>query len=492
MRPGRGPEKNRLLLVVALTGVLPLAVITYVTVRVAGRGPEKGPAPTGDQLDTAGHFFLCVAVILVVAHLGGMLADRLGQPRVVGEICAGIALGPSLLGQLSPATSGWLFPKEVLPMLDALGQLGLVLFVFGVGRELGSLRLRGTAQRALLVSKASLLVPFAAGAAIAVPLTASFLGKADDPLAFVLFIGCALSVTAFPVLARVLSDLGITRTEHGRLSLFAAAFGDAVIWLVLAAILAMTSGSDSGAVIRNAVVVVVVTAVFLGPLRRLLARWKDRGRDEQGGTGGQEDGGTGAGETAVMALLAAGVAATATLTASVGVHALIGALLVGVVWPARHTQATRVADRLAGTAKVVLLPFFFFGFGLTLDQDALPLDRHALLVFACLLGLAVITKVAGPAFAARLTGFAWYPALAVGVLLSTRGLTELVVIRIGYDAGIIDQRLFAILTLVALVTTMLTRPLLRLIRRGASTEPPGSPAAVSRADAPRSVTVHET
>ncbi|MEU2776253.1 cation:proton antiporter [Streptomyces sp. NPDC007162] len=435
--------------------VLPLVVITGAAVTVArSKSPSGAAVREVARLDKSGHFFLAVAAILLAVLLGGRLADRLGQPRVIGEICAGLAMGPTVLGRFAPDAKDWLFPAGSLPMLDGLAQIGLVFFMFGVGRELTGMSLRTVGPQVLMVSQASLLMPFAAGAAAAVPLVQDFSGPAGHPMAFVLFVGCALSVTALPVLARILADLRITRTRQGQLSLFAAALGDGVVWLVLTAILAVVHGSTLTGVLWNGLFAAALTVVFLGPLRRGLARWA-RSREAAGeGTEG---------DATVMLLLAGGVAATATLTTVVGVHQLIGALLAGLAWPTGNARMARVADRLSSMSKTVLLPFFFFGFGLSIDLGSLRFDRSSVLAMTTLLCLAVATKVCGPALGAVLTGMRARPALTLGVLLSARGLTELVILQIGYQAGVIDQRLLSILTIVALVTTILTRPLLRLI-----------------------------
>ncbi|KQV19260.1 hypothetical protein ASE03_00450 [Kitasatospora sp. Root187] len=428
---------------VAVTTVLPLTVVALTAIGLPRTGAGTGSG-AGPQLGATGHFFLAVAAVLAASHLGGVLAQRLGQPRVIGEICAGLALGPSLLGKLAPDVLAWLFPHSTLGPIDGLAQLGLVLFMFGVGQELAGMRLRGAAARAVLVSQSSVLVPFALGTVIAVPLAARYAGPNGNGLAFVLFIGCALSITAFPVLARLLADLGISRTEAGRLSLFAAAVGDGAGWLALAAILASVHGSNPTTLLLNGAAAVAVVVLFLGPVKRLLARWAERDH----------------GSAATVAVLVVCVSAAATLTAAIGVHQLIGALLVGLAWPAAPVAVT---ERLTGTAKGVLLPFFFFGFGLTVDLSALDWDGGTILVFLGLLTMATFGKIAGPGLCAWLTGMERRPALVVGVLLNARGLTELIVIQIGYGAGIIDARMLAILTLVALGTTVMTSPLLRLL-----------------------------
>ncbi|MEU7581657.1 cation:proton antiporter [Streptomyces sp. NPDC041068] len=448
--PGR---RYRMAAAVAWAVVVPLALIGFLVVHVMsdGAGEPLPQARTPHREDLTGHFLLAAAVVLVACRLGGTLMRRLRQPAVMGEICAGLALGPSLLGQAAPDAAHWLFPASSLPLLDGLAQLGLVLFMFEVGRELAHVRMRGgTLTRAVLVSHASLLIPFAGGAAAAVALWATGFGTGDVlPVVFVLFVGCACSVTAFPVLARILADLGRTRTEPGRLSLFAAAVGDGAGWLVLAALLAGAGGSGApGRLLFNALSCLALVALFLGPIRRLLACLPalNDGRSADIGTT------TG---------LVAGIAATSALTAALGVHQLIGAMLVGLAWPVRGRPAGPVARRLGRSATSTLLPFFFFEFGLHTDLSTLRWDRRTVLVLLGLTCLATVTKVVGPAVAARLTGMSWRSACTLGVLLNARGLTELVVLQAGYQAGIIDERLLGILTLVALVTTAMTSVLLR-------------------------------
>ncbi|WP_399095658.1 cation:proton antiporter [Streptomyces sp. BBFR2] len=475
------PTGRALIFAVAGTTILPIAAVAFVAARAAvGGSPRTSHSPVSHGLDTTGHFLVSAAVVLAAALCGGLLARRLGQPPVIGEICAGLAVGPSLLGHAAPGAAAWLFPPAVLPMLGGLSQLGLVLFMFGVGRELAGVRLKGAARQALLVSQASLLVPFAAGAAVALPLFGRYGGDAGHPLAFVLFLGCALSITAFPVLARILFDLRLTYTLPGQLSLFAAAVGDGGSWLVLAAILTLVNGGDASQLLVNGLLAALIVAFFLVPLRRALARWTETGHNSSGPP---------AGSTATV-LLAVGVLAASALTAAVGIHQLIGGLLMGLAWPATHTGATAVADRLTAVPKTVLLPFFFFTFGLTTDLSTLVWDGPTLATLAVLLVAAVGAKIIGPTLCARVTGAQWRPAIALGVLLNSRGLTELVVIQIGYQTQIIDRSLAGILTIVALVTTMMTGPLLRLLGYGSHEpdEPQGRTEALAEAPDLKAVT----
>ncbi|MEX2972760.1 cation:proton antiporter [Streptomyces sp. C184] len=456
--------KWRFFVAVAVVTVLPLVLMGLAAVRASTGGTPEASGSPPQGLDLTGHFFVSAAVVLAVAHVGGELARRLGQPPVIGEICAGLAMGPSLFGRTAPAAADWLFPKPVLSMLDGLSQLGLVLFMFGVGRELAGVRLQGAARQALLVSQASLLVPLAGGAVVALPLLDTFKGAQGNPLAFVMFLGCAVSITAFPVLARILLDLRLTHTVPGQVSLFAAAVGDAGGWLVLAAVLTLAHGSDPSRLLVNTLLAVAVTAVFLGPLRRTLSQWPDREVEEHGERF----------SATVTVLLAVGVTVASALTAAIGLHQLIGALLVGLAWPAGNRGAVAVADRMAGTVRTLLLPFFFFSFGLSTDLGVLRWDGTMLSTFAALLATAVVTKVAGPVLCAMVTGMRWRPALALGVLLNSRGLTELVVLQVGYQAGIIDQSLLGVLTIVALTTTMMTSPLLRCLGFGSTRAPTGT------------------
>ncbi|MFF4604404.1 cation:proton antiporter [Streptomyces sp. NPDC001339] len=464
----RPVSRRRVWTAAGVTVILPAIVICCAVLWVWGTGPAGAPGSgTGHRLDATGHFFLAAAVVLAAAMVGGACAQRLGQPRVIGEICAGLALGPSLLGSLAPEATAWLFPGPSVRLMDGLSQLGLALFMFGVGQELAGMRLRGTMSRTVLVSLASVLVPFGLGTAVALPMAGAFTGTAGNELAFVLFVGCAMSITAFPVLARILTDLGLTRTQPGQLSLIVAAIGDGGSWLVVAAIVTCAQGQGANGLLVNGLGAALTAVFFLWPLRRGLAKWLPDAEDGRGALG-------------VTVLLVAGVAASSTLTAALGIHQLIGALLFGLAWPVRG-QGAAIADRVTGIAKTVLLPFFFFGFGLATDLTKLRWDATTAAVCAGLLLVATVGKIAGPGLCAWLTGMDRRPALILGVLLNARGLTELVVIQIGYQAGLIDDGMRGVLTLVALVTTVMTSPLLRLLGCHPSRQ---LPADVTEPDAP--------
>ncbi|WP_394617117.1 cation:proton antiporter [Lentzea sp. JNUCC 0626] len=390
----------------------------------------------------AAKFLLGVALILVAAHGAGALAIRLGQPKVVGEIVAGLAIGPSLLGALSPAISEWLLPGGVRSMINGLAQLGLVLFMFGVGQEIATSRSVQDNRQAVLVSQASLFVPFAGGVLLALSFAGSFQGAARSELALVLFVGAAFSITAMPVLARILEDHDLTGSPVGRLSLLAAAIGDVGGWALLAAALTVAQGTEQGwwtAV--SAVVVALLVVLAFGKTRARITRALSSRL------------------TGTITPLVVVVTVMAFVTAALGVHQLVGALLVGLVWPTSRTPAVQ---GLIATSRSVLLPFFFLCFGFQVDLTSLRLNGETVLLLLALFVVAVVTKVAGAGLAARLSGLPRRESFVVGVLLNARGLTELVVLQVGYEAGLIDQRLFSMLTIVALTTTMMTAPLLRL------------------------------
>jgi Kef-type K+ transport system membrane component KefB len=422
------------------------------------------------------HLFLAIAAIAAAAAVGGRIAAALGQPPVIGEICVGIMLGPSLLGRLGPGLSHVLFPASVLPELNALAELGLVLFMFQVGRDFAALRVRTMAARGLVISAASLLIPFSAGALLASRFTTGNLGPAGNRLAFVLFVGCALSVTAFPVLARILADLGLGATIAGRLSLFAAALGDGGCWVLLAAALAAVHGPVFSSGGRTLLLAMLVAGAAVGPLRWALARAAARAHE-------RDVVAPASGNPAVWSIvIVVGVTAVCTLTAAIGVHEIIGAFLAGMACPRSYRPVNVAVDRLGEVSRTVLLPVFFARFGLTVSLGAVHWSA-AVVAFALLLLLAAVgTKMIGPALCARLTGLSWPDSGALGILLNARGLTELAVLQTGWQVGLINAQLLALLTIITLVTTVMTSPVLRLVgyRPGSGAEPEDCDGARTR------------
>jgi Kef-type K+ transport system membrane component KefB len=393
-----------------------------------------------------------VAVILLAARLVGRLFRSLGQPQVIGEMAAGIMLGPSLLGWLAPGASQALFAPGSLGGLGALSEVGLVLFMFVVGLDLDTKALRTHGRAALVCSHASIVVPFVLGSALALHLYADLAPPTAPFVGFALFLGAAMSITAFPVLARILADEGLSRTRLGTIAIAAAAIGDVTAWCVLAGIVVVVrAGSGTSGLwtaIGGSLAFTFVMWFVIRPALRLLER-----RFAASGHLSTDS-------LAVMLLVALG---SAWVTDAIGVHALFGAFLAGAVMPRSPLLTAAVRERIESVTVVLLLPIFFAVTGLRSSLDLL-VDPALLVDLGLVFAVAVIGKLGGAGIAARSTGMPWRAALAFGALMNTRGLMELVILNIGLDIGAISPPLFSMMVLMAIVTTMMTTPLLRMLK----------------------------
>src|SRR6478609_7979690 len=398
--------------------------------------------------------FIDIAIIMIVARVFGRLAKAVGQPPVVGEIIAGIALGPSLLGLLPGDLDGKLFPAEVLPYLSILAQLGLVLFMFIVGLELDMLLIRGREKLAGTISTASVALPFALGAALSMLLYPSHNETAAGPvapLALALFLGVAMSITAFPVLARILTDRGMHRTSTGVLALACAAVDDIIAWTLLAFVVAVVQGNGPLDVLR----IVALTAVFAGvmfgivrPLLRKLNTWYRK---------------VGRLTPDILAVVLIGVLVSAYITEIIGIHAIFGAFVFGAVMPGRGAadMTTEILERLEQVSVLLLLPLFFVVTGLNTNIGGIT--GSGLWQLALILLVAIGGKFIGAFVAARAMKVPTRQSAAIGVLMNTRGLTELVILNVGKQLGVLDDELFTMLVLMALITTAMTGPLLKRV-----------------------------
>lgn len=405
-----------------------------------------------------------LVVVLAAARLAGLLVRPLGQPAVVGEMLAGLALGPSLLGAVAPGAMRALFPPDALVPLATLSQLGVVLFMFVVGLRLDLGALRGRARTAVAVSHASIVLPFALGAGLAPWLHPAFAPAGVALLPFALFLGAAMSVTAFPVLARILQERGLAGTRLGTIAIAAAAVDDATAWCILAAVVAVAGGAAGGAgdALRAILLAAAWTLLLALVARPLLARLVAARRP-----------GDRSASATVVSVAVVTALVSALVTERIGVHALFGAFLAGAVAPrvgARHGLATAIADRIEAVVGAVLLPVFFAYTGLRASVGLL--DGAAAWGAAGLVLLAaVVGKFGGSAAAARLLRMEWRDALAIGALMNTRGLMELVIASVGLEIGVISPALFTMLVLMALVTTAMTSPLLAVLRPAADPAP---------------------
>lgn len=397
-------------------------------------------------------FLMQITVIVALARLCGQLCKRVGQPAVMGEIIAGLLLGPSLLGTIAPACSNFLFPAASLGNLQMLSQIGLILFMFVVGMELDPELIGNKAGSAVVISHASIVIPYALGMGLAYLLYKEF-APANIPFyAFALFMGIAMSITAFPVLARLIRERGLSNTRLGALALTCAAADDVTAWCILALVIAIVKvGSIGGSLFTLALAFVYIAVMFFTvrpALVKLSRWWESGGRIRQ----------------AALAFVFVVLLLSAYVCEVIGIHALFGAFVAGVVMPHDWKLRHLLADRIEDVALVLLLPLFFVFTGL---RTSIGLLNTAPLWGTCILIImvAVIGKFGGSALAAKITGENTQDSLAIGALMNTRGLMELIVLNIGYDLGILSPQIFTMMVIMAIVTTFMTAPMLALIQR---------------------------
>jgi Kef-type K+ transport system membrane component KefB len=389
-------------------------------------------------------------VILLATRGLGALARRVGQPAVIGEIAAGLLLGPSLLGWLAPAASGALFPDASLSILRLLSQVGVLLFMFVVGVELEPSRLRGHAGVAIAVSNAGIVVPFILGVTLAFALYAPYAPDGVPFHSFALFCGIATSITAFPVLARILEDHRLTQTPLGVTALACAAVDDVTAWSILAFVVAVTtSGGALSTLLLTTGLSALFVLVMLNAVRPALARVLTPAR--VGDSLSKEH----------VAIVLAVMLTAALATEVIGIHALFGAFVAGTIMPLGGTFRAVLRERFDSLTSVLLLPIFFAYTGLRTHLGLLD-DLASWTTCLAIVAVATTGKLGGTTLAARWTGLPWRDAVALGALMNTRGLMELVALNVGHDLGILSPEIFTMMVLMALVTTAMTGPLLTL------------------------------
>ncbi len=398
---------------------------------------------------TIGRLLLQIVVILSVARGVGWLFARMGQPTVIGEIIAGILLGPSLLGLVSPDLFAWLFPEESIVNIELLSQFGLILFMFTIGMELRLADIKAQARNSIVISQSGIFIPFILGMILCI-LTYSRYATEVPFFPLALFIGISMSITAFPVLARIVQERSMSRTYLGKLALNTAAAGDIMAWLMLAAIMAITqSGSFVSALFNFLFLMLYMGLAFgvLRPLFSLIGRMYNK--EELLGKGL-------VGGIFILLLL------SAYLTEILSMHALFGAFIFGLIMPEdvkfRHVMTEKVED----VSLNIFLPLFFVSSGLRTELGLINSGELWLLLLLFVL-VAVVGKVGGTYLAARICGINSKDSLYLGAYMNTRGLMELVVLKIGLDLGVLPSVFFAILVLMTLITTVMTTPLIHLI-----------------------------
>lgn len=457
MNEHEDPRRGRRILTAYLL-MVGLGAAAFLGIAAAGRGlaappggpgsVEPGPASHGGGLV---QLLLALVTIIVASRVLGALFRCFRQPAVIGEVLAGILLGPSLLGKVAPGVTQALFPDSVTPFLGTIAQIGVLLFMFVVGLELDTRILRREAPSTLAISHASIAVPFLLGSALALWLYPLLSSAGVSFTAFSLFLGISMSVTAFPVLARILTDRQLQNTETGTVAMICAAVGDVTAWCILAFVVGIVQAKISAAVWTTLLTALYIGGmfVFIRPLARRLAAWYERAEG---------------GEEAMLGVVCIMLLLSSMATEFIGIHTLFGAFLMGAVIPHDSRLARSLETRLRDLVVVMFLPAFFAFSGLRTRIDLIAPDQWW--ICAVIIGVACLGKFGGSTAAARVTGMSWRNASAVGILMNTRGLMELIVLNIGLDLGVISPTLFAMLVLMALVTTFATTPILDLIVRG--------------------------
>ncbi len=397
-------------------------------------------------------FILQLITIIAVSQLCASLFKKIGQPAVMGEIIAGILLGPSLMGALLPGFSSFIFPASSLGNLQMLSQIGLILFMFVVGMELDLTVIKKKANTTLIISIASIVVPYTLGVLLSYFLYKKY-APANIPFySFSLFIGIAMSITAFPVLARVIKDRNISGTKLGNIAITCAAIGDIVAWCLLAFIIAIVKAGSVGASLYTLFATLLYIAAMLfivKPLLKKLSLQKTENKLMKRST---------------IALIFVVLLVSSYCCEVIGIHALFGAFMAGVIMPVEWSFRKIIIDKIEDVALVLLLPLFFVLNGLR-TQIGLLTDASLWLTCLWIILAAVIGKFGGSAIAAKLTGESTFTSLSIGALMNTRGLVELVVLNIGYDLGILTPQVFTMMVIMALVTTLMASPILNLINR---------------------------
>jgi Kef-type K+ transport system membrane component KefB len=394
---------------------------------------------------------VALTVIMVTARVVGALFKRFHQPAVIGEVVGGILLGPSLLGRIAPEAAALLLPAEAAPFLGVISQLGVILYMFLVGLELDLKVLQSRVAVTVAISVTSIVVPFVMGAGLAWLLFDGLAPAGTGFTSFALFIGVSMSITAFPVLARILGDRGLQRTQMGIVALTCAAINDAIAWCLLAFVVGVTQATP-GAAAQTVILTAVYVVLMLTVGRRIMV-----------GAVARFDTSPRIGERS-LALVLVAVLLSAVATEFIGIHAIFGAFLLGAILPHESVIAKHVTERLEDIVRVMFLPAFFAFTGLRTEIGLVHTVEDWILC-AVIIAVATAGKFGGTLLASKAAGLDWRDSAALGILMNTRGLVELIVLNIGLDLGVISPRLFTMLVIMALVTTIMTSPILsRLLR----------------------------
>ena len=395
---------------------------------------------------------LQIIVVLFTVRLFSFLFKYIGQPGVIGEIVAGIVLGPSLLGYLFPDFFGFLFRPDSMGNLQTVSQIGLILFMFVIGMEVDFRTLRNKINETLVISHAGILVPFFLGILSSYWIYEKYAAQQTSFLPFALFIGISMSITAFPVLARIIQERNLTKSPIGVLAIASAANDDVTAWCLLAVVIAIAKAGTFGSALYAVALTILYIVVMFTVIRPFLRKIGDVYANKE------------VINKSFVGIIFLILVISATLTEVIGIHALFGAFIAGVVMPANFGFRKVMMEKVEDISLVFFLPLFFAFTGLR-TQIGLINSPELFGVLALLITVAIVGKFGGCTIASRLVGESWKNSLIIGTLMNTRGLMELVALNIGYEMGVLPPSIFVILVIMALVTTFMTTPILTLVEK---------------------------
>lgn len=394
---------------------------------------------------------LQIITIIITARVFGFFCKKIRQPTVIGEIAAGIFLGPSFIGTYFPEFSGFIFPKESMGNLEFLSQIGLILFMFIIGMELDLRVLKNKAQEAVVISHASIIFPFVLGVGLAYFIYSTAYAPNDIKfLSFALFIGIAMSITAFPVLARIIQERGLTKTKVGTIAITCAAADDITAWCILAVVIAVVKAGSFVSALYTVIMALVYVFLMMKVVSPFLKRMGEIYSNKEGLS------------KPVVAVFFVTLLISCYTTEVIGIHALFGAFMAGVIMPPNMNFRNMFIEKVEDVSLILLLPLFFVVTGLK-TQIPLLNDAESWKLCGIIIAVAVAGKFLGSSLSARFVGQNWRESVIIGALMNTRGLMELVVLKIGLELGVLTDAMYTMFVIMALVTTAMTGPVLDLI-----------------------------
>lgn len=395
---------------------------------------------------------LQITMIIFVTRVFNHLLKKIRQPLVISEIVAGIFLGPSFLGLYFPELFSFLFPADSLNNLDLISQLGLIFFLFIVGMDLNLDLLKKKKKEAIIVSQASIIIPFTLGIGFAYFIYQDFAPHNVRFISYSLFIGVAMSITAFPVLARIVQERGLSKTKLGAVVITCAAIDDITAWCLLAVTIAIANSESMTGSILTISLSIIYIIVMLKFIKPFLKKVGDTYSNKEGLS------------KPIVAIFFVTLFLSSYCTELIGIHSLFGAFMAGIVMPDKSSFRNVFIEKIEDVSFIILLPVFFVSIGLR-TQIGLLNDLYLWEIIIWIILVAVVGKFIGSSLSAKLSGETWRESLSIGALMNTRGLMELVVLKIGLDLGILDDQVFAMFVIMSLITTFMTNPVLDFINR---------------------------